>query len=281
MAAKPRFRIRASALAVIATTIGFLAFASAALADTGGVYFDGSGNAAAGDPNALFNGSFTGAANVGLGREVMQNLTSGNSNVATGSTALLDDTTGSSNVATGGQALEDNTTGDDNIAIGGFALQDNTTGGANTATGYQALQGNGVGNFNVADGVNALQDTTGSSNIGIGRNAGLNLIGGGSFNIDIGNQGGNAAESKTIRVGTKGDQTRTFVAGISGKTVSGTGTPVVVNDKGQLGTASAVSAKSGAASSPSAIVARLRAQNRRQGTRIAALEREVAKLTAH
>src|SRR5262249_5468191 len=77
MAAKPNFRIRTSALAVIATTIGFLAFASAALADTGTVYFDGSGNAAAGDPNALFNGSFTGAANVGLGREVMQNLTSG------------------------------------------------------------------------------------------------------------------------------------------------------------------------------------------------------------
>jgi hypothetical protein len=60
MAAKSRFRIPSSALAVIATAIGSLAFASASLADTGGVYFDSANNAAAGDPAHLFNATFTG-----------------------------------------------------------------------------------------------------------------------------------------------------------------------------------------------------------------------------
>ena len=45
-----------------------------------------------------------------------------------------------------------------------------------------------------------------------------------------------------IRIGTKGDQTRTFIAGISGKTVNGTAQPVVVNGFGQLGTAPAATA---------------------------------------
>ena len=67
MAAKPRFRIRSSALALIAAAIGSLALASASLADTGSVYFDGNNNAAAGDTNQLFNPTFTGAGNVGLG----------------------------------------------------------------------------------------------------------------------------------------------------------------------------------------------------------------------
>ena len=42
-----------------------------------------------------------------------------------------------------------------------------------------------------------------------------------------------------MRLGTKRDQIRTYVAGISGRTVSGTGQTVVVNAQGQLGTASA------------------------------------------
>jgi len=40
---------------VVATATGFLALSPPALADTGAVYFDGSENAAAGDPNHLFN----------------------------------------------------------------------------------------------------------------------------------------------------------------------------------------------------------------------------------
>ena len=66
----------------------------------------------------------------------------------------------------------------------------------------------------------------------MGFNAGANLTTGNS-NIDIGALGV-AAESATIRIGVQGTQTRTFVAGISGSPI--TGTSVVVNSTGRLGT---------------------------------------------
>ncbi|PYL45277.1 MAG: hypothetical protein DMF40_15820, partial [Verrucomicrobia bacterium] len=56
----------------------------------------------------------------------------------------------------------------------------------------------------------------------------------GSNNIDIGNQGV-AAEANTIRIGTVGTQTKTFIAGIHGAIASG-GAAVFVNSAGQLGT---------------------------------------------
>src|SRR5204863_1953571 len=62
---------------------------------------------------------------------------------------------------------------------------------------------------------------------------GLNLTTGNN-NIDIGNVGV-AGESKTIRIGKSGTQTRTFIAGISGVTVAG-GVGVIVGTNGQLGT---------------------------------------------
>ena len=85
-----------------------------------------------------------------------------------------------------------------------------------------------------ASGEGALfRNTTGSSNIALGVNAGSNLTIGNN-NIDIGNVGV-AAEANTIRVGMQGTQTRTFIAGISGVAVAGSA--VVVNANGQLGIA--------------------------------------------
>ena len=99
-----RFRIAVSALA-LSTMIGLGAGASQSVAATGSVYFDNNFNAAAGDPNFLFNGTFTGAYNVGLGHAVMPNLTSGERNIAVGTNALNANTTGTENVATGDFAL--------------------------------------------------------------------------------------------------------------------------------------------------------------------------------
>src|SRR5262249_13842183 len=65
--------------------------------------------------------------------------------------------------------------------------------------------------------------------------AGNNLTTG-SNNIDIGNSGG-AGESRTIRIGTNGNQTATFIAGIYGANFR-FGIPVFVNSGGQLGTVS-------------------------------------------
>ena len=97
----------------------------------------------------------------------------------------------------------------------------NISGSNNTAIGYAAL---GVNRF-------------GSGNIALGYFAGSapNL---GNNNIYIGNTGGVELESNTIRIGTQGTQLATFVAGIYGETTGTTTTlPVIVDLKGQLGTA--------------------------------------------
>ena len=55
-----------------------------------------------------------------------------------------------------------------------------------------------------------------------------------TINIEIGSAG-TSDESNTIRIGTQGTQSATFIAGISGTTVSGA--DVVVSSTGQLGIA--------------------------------------------
>src|ERR1700676_2577960 len=96
---------------------------------------------------------------------------------------------------------------------------------------------NTIGFENTANGVEALlNNTTGIGNIALGVSAGSNLTTG-SNNIDIGNQGV-AAEANTIRIGTAGNQTATFIAGIYGVNEGGTPAAVYINSNGQLGTMS-------------------------------------------
>jgi hypothetical protein len=211
------------------------------------------GNTAEGD-GALFSLT-TGIDNTATGFDALQSNTIGDSNTANGWQALMNNTTingvsGIRNTAVGYAALANNTIGDRNTATGRAALPNNTTGFRNTADGQDALFNNLTGDSNTATGDFALfSNTTGVANTGIGRNALLNSTGGqntalgfqagqnlttGSNNIDIGNDGV-AAESNTIRIGTGGTQTKTFIAGISGAGV--TGVAVKVNAAGQLGTA--------------------------------------------
>jgi hypothetical protein len=171
--------------------------------------------------------------NVALGAFALSQNTSIN-NTAIGEFALYSNTTGFTNTATGQAALYSNTTGDANTAIGYQALVQNTTGGNNTATGFEALVNNTIGINNTASGVDALlNNTSGNSNIALGASAGSALTTG-SNNIDIGNAGV-AGESKHIRIGISGTQTKAFIAGISGATVPG-GVEVIVGTNGQLGT---------------------------------------------
>jgi hypothetical protein len=221
------------------------------------------GNTAVGD-SALFSNT-TSQANTATGFTALFNNTTGGSNNAYGVAALFFNTTGSRNIAVGTNALLSNTTGSFNTAIGDMAggggyitLRSNgnfntasganalafiSTGNNNTATGFAALASNTSGNNNTAHGFSALHNnTTGSFNIALGNFAG-NKLTMGSNNIDIGNLGV-AGESATIRIGTAGAQTATFVAGISGVAV--TGSPVVVNANGRLGvTASSERLKEG------------------------------------
>ena len=108
-------------------------------------------------------------------------------------------------------------TGDRNTGDGEAALSFNTTGHDVTASGTWAFQNNITGSFNIA----------------VGCNAGLNLTTLDN-NIDIGNQGV-AAEANTIRIGGPAVQSATFIAGIHGIAV--TGAAVVVSSTGQLGVA--------------------------------------------
>jgi hypothetical protein len=144
-------------------------------------------------------------------------LSSGSNNTADGANSLFSDTTGINNTANGFSALASNTTGNYNTADGQGALTANTIGSNNTAVGQNALVGN----------------TSGRNNIALGSNAGFSLTTGNN-NIDIFDRGV-AGESNTIRIGKIGTQAKTFIAGVSGASV--TGTAVVVNSSGQLGVA--------------------------------------------
>jgi hypothetical protein len=207
----------------------------------------GNSNTASGF-NALQNNS-TGNSNTAAGSSALQSNTTGIENTATGLAALGVNTVGNDNVASGAEALANNTTGSENTACGKWALLNNDTGNTNTATGSSALLSNVAGSGDTANGFQALQsNTTGDENtalgqgalfhntienlnIGIGFNAGSNLING-SNNIDIGNVGV-AADADTIRIGTNGTHSRTFVAGINHAAVYGS--PVFVNASGRLG----------------------------------------------
>src|SRR5207249_4918157 len=103
------------------------------------------------------------------------------------------------------------------------------------AVGSSALASNTGNGNSTAVGTSALANNTGGQNTALGVNAGLNLTIG-HDNIDIGGQVvGVAGESNTIRIGTSGSQTKTFIAGISGATVPG-GVGVIINSNGRLGT---------------------------------------------
>jgi len=179
-----------------------------------------------------------GLQNTANGAFALFSNTTGGDNTAVGVSALFS-TNADGNTATGYGALYNNTTGVQNTAFGLNALASNTTAGsngsgANTGVGAFALFVNATGGANTAIGYAALGSSTGGNNIALGDIAGFDLTTG-NDNIDIGNRGA-AAEDSTIRIGTLGTQTATYIAGISGQTASG-GVAVYVNADGKLGTA--------------------------------------------
>jgi uncharacterized coiled-coil protein SlyX len=156
-------------------------------------------------------------------------------NTAEGTDALfsLDTSLGVNNTALGFDALYNDTTGGGNTGVGAFAVFTNQVGNSNTAVGNAALFFNTATDNTALGGAALYNNTSGNSNIAVGVSAGYNLTTG-SNNIDISDMGV-AGESATIRIGTKGIQRKTFIAGIYGATTSG-GIPVYINSAGKLGT---------------------------------------------
>jgi len=163
-----------------------------------------------------------------------QGCDTGNANTFLGNDALINNTTGYENTAVGTDAMAGNDTGFWDTAVGSYALQYDNVGVGNTAVGFRALWLNTGNGSNTAVGANALGNNTGFRNTALGANAGVDLTDGG-YNIDIGaDVVGVAGESNTIRIGSQGTQTATFIAGISGTPISG-GVPIGVNASGQVG----------------------------------------------
>lgn len=184
-------------------------------------------------------GNFTmsGNRNTAIGEEAFTVNTTGSTNFAGGQWALQNNVNGNSNTAIGYLSLSANTAGGSNTATGSAALPANTTGYGNTATGFDALFSNTTADYNTGIGaLTLLNNATGTLNIALGYEAG-SLISG-SSNIAIGNSGV-TGESGTVRIGTAGNHTKTFVAGIRGITTGASDAiAVMIDSNGQLGTTS-------------------------------------------
>ena len=138
---------------------------------------------------ALSGASLTGDFNTALGYNVLAANTDGFSNVGAGVGTLTANTTGDQNTAIGTNAMQSNVGGLVNSAFGTSALIANTEGDGNMAFGAFALTSNILGDSNVAVGSQSLYNTTASSNIGIGFQAGYGITSG-SLNVAIGYQAG-------------------------------------------------------------------------------------------
>lgn len=165
-------------------------------------------------------------------------LTIGDENVAVGFSAGLSITSSIANVLVGFNAGTNLVDGDSNVAIGDNALASASTGNSeNVAVGANALLNLTTNTTdNTAVGFSCLNNLdTGSSNTALGFEAGNAYNGSESFNIVIGNSGQNG-ESGTTRIGTNGNQTTCYIAGIDGVDVGSVAT-VVTEAGDQLGTA--------------------------------------------
>jgi hypothetical protein len=219
---------------------------------------------------ALFSNT-TGGQNTATGASALLSNGTGSSNTANGVNALYSNTTGSNNTATGARALFDSG-GSRNTGVGALALYQNG-GNDNTAVGFGAAYANDKnfdpnhpdpGFFNTAIGSNALaRQEGGDYNTAIGASAlegGATIVGGGSYNTAVGFKAlvnGNFSGSNvalgafagsnvfgaynTICIGANvagaDISNTTWIGNVYGVTTqSGTTTPVVVSNTGQLGT---------------------------------------------
>lgn len=136
----------------------------------------GGGGASAATPTALGtvygNTPTASTANMSVGYQAANALTTAYGVTAVGYQVLKANTTGFSNTAMGEQSMLVNTSGNYNAGFGGYTLYSNTTGQYNTALAYGAMPNNTTGSRNVAVGSGSLQNnTTGADNVAIGYEA--------------------------------------------------------------------------------------------------------------
>lgn len=180
----------------------------------------------------------TGVGNTSFGIDTLYQNTTGTQNTAFGSFALSNSVS-NNNTAIGANSLTNDSTGEYNTGVGSNSLMNMSIGDGNVAVGGGALMYFSGGNSNTAIGKYSLQNLhTGSGNIAIGQNSGTGISFNESNNIYIGNVG-DYADNRTLRIGPLSGTTtlqKSFIGGISGTTLAGGGSTVLINSSGQLGT---------------------------------------------
>ncbi|MDA9576540.1 DUF1566 domain-containing protein, partial [Flavobacteriaceae bacterium] len=157
----------------------------------------------------------------GVGKRVLESITSGDENVAMGHQALGQTTSGSLNTAMGSHVIFRNTTGSQNSAFGKRVLENNTTGSNNTGIGASAGDTNTTGTNNTLIGYNADLSSNNLTNAtAIGANATVNA----SNKIKLGNS--NVTNVETAGSITAGAITIPNTDGTSGQVLAtdGSGT---------------------------------------------------------
>ncbi len=174
----------------ISTSYGNIAIGTEALLTNTTGYF----NVAIGDQ--ALSANLTGTTNVAIGESALTNNTASH-NTAVGSSSLSTNSSGQLNAAFGKNTLAHNTTASYNTAYGASAMETHQTGNNNTAAGYHALYGNVSGQNNTALGRSAGTGATGSGNVFLGYNAGVN----GAYNNRLYIDNSNADESNALIYG--------------------------------------------------------------------------------
>jgi hypothetical protein len=142
--------------------------------------------------------SFINSQRIGVG------LLANTTNLAVGANALAATITGGiNNTAIGSGCGSGITSGSQNTFLGYAVGTLVTTGAGNCSIGYASLNQNTVGNYNTAMGYGALQNTTAGNNTAVGLSALGNLTTG-SLNVGIGREAGNFHANGSTALTTAG-----------------------------------------------------------------------------
>lgn len=181
----------------------------------------------------------TGNGLVAIGRLAMGKFTGGSQNTAIGDTSLKNTTTGQSNSALGYDCGAGNVTGDWNVFVGAFCGGvTNDKGDFNVLVGPYAGDGP-IGDYNTFIGSYAGSGaaTTGSTNVGIGKES-FNGLTSGSNNVGIGRQAGFTITTGTNNVfigEVAGSATGVQKVDVTNSIAIGNGTYTTKNNQAVIG----------------------------------------------
>lgn len=155
---------------------------------------------------------------------------------------------GTANTFVGSGSGNTTLSGTGNSGLGYFTFNATTSSSNNAALGFSSLSmlTSGTGSNTSIGASSGSFLLTGTANTFVGFDAGLNYTSSESSNILVGSSvAGTIGESNTIRIGTQGSgsgqQNATYIAGISGITVSNQNLVTVNTATGQLGSIAAAS----------------------------------------